>query len=107
MLWCSRCIGIWCAFEWRRATARRWLPPQLRFGLTLAAKLLMDILYVDNLALEISTSFERILLQLWPAALLAFFLASGPLQLVAAKPQGKVNQDKKANRPARRVAETR
>ena len=46
----------------------------------------MDILYVDNLPLEIGTSFERILLQLWPAALLMFFLASGPLQLVAAKP---------------------
>ncbi len=74
---------------------------------TLAAQLLIDILYVDNLPLEISTSFERILLQLWPAALLAFFLASGPLQLIAAKPQGKAKQEKRANRPVRRVAETR
>jgi hypothetical protein len=75
--------------------------------LTLAAQLLRDIMYVDNLPLEISTSFERILLQLWPAALLAFFLASGPLQLVAAKAHGKATKDKKANRPVRRVAETR
>ncbi len=75
--------------------------------LTLAAQIIIDLLYVDNLPLEISTSFERILLQLWPAALLAFFLASGPLQLIAAKPQGKVNQEKKANRPVRRAAETR
>ncbi len=46
-------------------------------------------------------SLERILLQLWPGALLAFFLASGPLELIAAKPQ------KKAAKAARRVAETR
>ncbi len=58
--------------------------------LTLLVQLLVDLLYVDNLGLEIATSFERILLQLWPAALLAFFLASGPLQLVAPKLQPKV-----------------
>jgi hypothetical protein len=69
--------------------------------LTLATQLLVDILYMDNLALEISSSFERILLQLWPAGLLMFFLASGPLQLVAPKPQ------KKANKSARRAVETR
>jgi len=79
----------------------------IALGLTLAAQLLADLLLTDNLALEISTSFERILLQLWPAALLMFFLASGPLQLVAPQPQGKVNKEKKANKPARRVAETR
>jgi hypothetical protein len=39
--------------------------------------------------------------------LLAFFLASGPLQLIAARPQGKVNPEKKAHRPVRRAAETR
>jgi hypothetical protein len=79
----------------------------IALGLTLAAQLLGDILFMDNLALEINTSFERILLQLWPAALLMFFLASGPLQLVAPKPQGKGNKEKKANKPARRMAETR
>jgi hypothetical protein len=73
----------------------------IALGATLAVQLLVDILFVDNLPVEISTSFERILLQLWPAALLMFFLASGPLQLVAPKPQ------KKANKPARRLAETR
>jgi hypothetical protein len=83
--------------------------------LTLGVQLLVEILYVDNLPLEISTSYERILIQLWPAALLAFFLASGPLQLVAVKAnkETKVNKDTKANRekraskPRRRVAETR
>jgi hypothetical protein len=73
--------------------------------LTLAAQLLADVLYLDNLGLEISTSFERILLQLWPGALLAFFLAAGPLQLVAPRPLGKVN--KKGHKAARRAAETR
>jgi hypothetical protein len=77
------------------ATAKIALP------LTLGTQLLLDLLYVDNLALEVSASLERILLQLWPAALLMFFLASGPLRLTVTKPQ------KKAHKPARRVAETR
>lgn len=68
--------------------------------LTLALQLLMDLLYIDNLGVEIGGSFERILLQLWPAAILTFFLASGPLQLRAPKPQ------KKVSKGARRVAET-
>ncbi len=72
----------------------------LALGLTLAAELLLDILYVDNLAVEISTAYERILLHLWPAALLVFFAASGPLQLVALKPRAKV-RDKKASKGAR------
>jgi hypothetical protein len=36
-----------------------------------------------------------------------FFLASGPLQLVAPKPSLKVNKEKKATKPARRMLETR
>jgi hypothetical protein len=79
----------------------------IALGIMLAAELLLDILYVDNLVVEISTAYERVLLHLWPAALLVFFAASGPLQLVALKPQGKVNKDKKANKQPRRVAETR
>ena len=55
----------------------------IALALTLLVQLVVDILYIDSLGLEINTSFERILLQLWPAALLMFFLASGPLQLVA------------------------
>jgi hypothetical protein len=75
----------------------------IALGLTLAAQLLVDLLYVDNLPVELGTSLERILLQLWPAGLLLFFLASGPLQLVAPMPQGKVNRERKANKPSRRV----
>jgi hypothetical protein len=79
----------------------------IALGLTITTELLVDLLLTDNLALEISTSFERILLQLWPAALLMFFLASGPLQLVPPKPYGKVSKEKKTARPARRVPATR
>jgi hypothetical protein len=73
------------------ATAKIALP------LTLVAQLLWDLLYVDNLPLEMGASLERILLQLWPAALLMFFLASGPLRLVA------TTLPKKAHKLARRV----
>jgi hypothetical protein len=76
----------------------------LALGLTLAAQLLLDLAYLKDLSLEINTSFERILLQIWPSVLLMFFLASGPLQLVA---PGKVNKEKKAARRTRTAAETR
>jgi hypothetical protein len=79
----------------------------IALALTLAVQLVVDVLYVDNLGLEIGTSFERIMLQLWPGALLAFFLASAPLQLIAPKPLEKGTKEKRAHKGARRVAETR
>jgi hypothetical protein len=79
----------------------------IALALTLGVQLLLDVMYVDNLGLEIATSFERIMLQLWPGALLAFFLASAPLQLMAPKLQEKGSKDKRAHKGARRVAETR
>ena len=75
----------------------------IALGLTLAAQLSVDLLYVDNLALEIGTSFERILLQLWPAALLIFFLASGPLQLGCAEPS-REGEQREEGRPVPRAA---
>jgi len=78
----------------------------IALALTLAIQLSVDLFYVDNLPIEIGTSFERVLLQLWPAALLTFFLASGPLQLVASNSPGKVSKEKKAGRPQRRAVET-
>jgi hypothetical protein len=80
----------------------------IALGLTLLAQLLIDIAFVDNLGAEVSTSFERVLLQLWPAALLLFFLASGPLQLGATdKNVQKGKLAKKAPKPARGVPATR
>jgi hypothetical protein len=80
--------------------------------LTLAFQLVFDVLYDSNLAFEIGTSGERILLQLWPAALLAFFLAAESPQLVALAPGRKAKTTAKtsrtkAARPGRSVAETR
>jgi hypothetical protein len=75
----------------------------IALSLTLAAQLLTDILYLANLPLEVNTSFERILVQLWPAALLMFFLASGPLQLVAPKPPEKGSRDKKTGKAVRQT----
>lgn len=67
--------------------------------ITLAAQLILDVLYEPNLPLEIGTSFERFLLQLWPAALLAFFLASGPLQLIAPTDLRKAKSTAKPAKP--------
>jgi len=79
----------------------------IALSLTVFTQLLMDIVYENNLPVEIGTSFERILLQLWPAGLLIFFQASGPLQLVAPIPQKKASKETKAHKPARRIVETR
>jgi hypothetical protein len=80
----------------------------IALGLTLAVELLAAILFAGDLAIEIGTSFERDVLQLWPAGVFIFFLASGPLQLAAAeKPASKSKTSKKAPKPARRAAETR
>jgi len=75
----------------------------IALSLTLAAELLIDILYEPNLQVEISTSFERILAQLWPSALLMFFLASAPLQLApgsAARKAKTASKSAKAAPPA-------
>lgn len=54
--------------------------------ITLGVQLLIDLLYDANLALEIGTSGERLIMQLWPAAVLAFFAAVNSPQLEALKP---------------------
>jgi hypothetical protein len=84
----------------------------IALGLTLATQMLLDILFVDNLVVEIGTAFERALLQLWPAGVLMLFLAFGPLQLTAPeKTAAKNKTPKKAPKPSRapgkHAAETR
>jgi hypothetical protein len=73
--------------------------------LALGSELLVYIALVDHLALELATGLERTLLHLWPAGLLLFFLASGPLQLTAV--ERKTKSAKKTPKPARRPLETR
>jgi hypothetical protein len=76
--------------------------------LTLAAQLLMNILFAGNLPVELNTSVERYLLQLWPAALLLFFLATGQPQLNDAKQALKTKAAKKSpSASRRRIVETR
>jgi hypothetical protein len=84
----------------------------IALGLTLAAQMLLDILFVDNLPIEIGTSFERTLLQLWPAGVLLLFLAFGPLQLTAPEKAATKNKaskkaPKSSRAPRKHAAETR
>jgi hypothetical protein len=58
----------------------------IALAVTFVVQVLVDILYAKNLPVEIATSLERIFLQLWPAFLMVFFLASGPLDLVNTSP---------------------
>lgn len=75
--------------------------------LTVVSELVMDIGWVDNLGLEIAAGIERVLLHIWPAAVMLFFIAAGPLQLTAADKPAKGKASKRALKPVRRVAETR
>ena len=80
----------------------------IALALTLVSELVADVAWVDNLPLEIATGLERSLLHLWPAGVMLFFLAAGPLQLTAAeKPASKNKPSRKTLKPARRAAETR
>jgi hypothetical protein len=56
----------------------------LALGLMLAGDFAIYILFPLDVAWQVNTSLERLLLQVWPAALLAFFLAANPPQLVPA-----------------------
>jgi hypothetical protein len=56
----------------------------LATGLMLAGDFAIYVLFPLDVAWQVNSSVERLVLQLWPAALLAFFLAASPLQLVPA-----------------------
>jgi hypothetical protein len=51
-------------------------------GLTLAGEFFAYVALPPDIFTEINTSMERLFNQLWPAAILAFFLAANPPQLV-------------------------
>ena len=53
-------------------------------ALMLAGDFAIYVLFPLDVAWQVNSSVERLVLQLWPAALLAFFLAASPLQLVPA-----------------------
>jgi hypothetical protein len=77
-------------------------------ALMMAGEFLIYLAFPDDMVWQINTSLERLVLQLWPAAILAFLLAMNPPQLAALpKESGKGKPAKRAAKPARRHAETR
>jgi len=56
----------------------------LAIGLMLAGDFAVYVLFPGDVAWQVTTSIERLLLQVWPAGLLAFFLAVNVPQLVPA-----------------------
>jgi hypothetical protein len=77
----------------------------IALALMLVCEFIVELVSPANLANDLSNSVNRIYLQLWPAGLLAFFLATGPLDLVA-KPKS-AEKAKRAPKAARRTTETR
>ena len=87
----------------------------LTLSLMLAGELAAYVIFPPDIVTELNASLERVIMQLWPAAVLAFFLAAKPPQLVGEparagakaapvarsfKPKGRVAQ-KPADRPMR------
>lgn len=67
----------------------------LALGLMLAGDFGVYVLFPNDVAWQVNTSIERILLQVWPAALLAFFLAANVPLLVAAQQPAHKGKSKK------------
>lgn len=87
--------------------------PLATAGIAIAVMLLGDfavyVLFPNDVNWQVSTSVDRILLQLWPAGVLAFFFAANAPQLAAQpktaqKPKAAAKHGAKAHR---RAAETR
>ena len=75
-------------------------------ALMLAGDLAVYILFPADVTWQVNTSIDRIVLQLWPAALFVFFLAAKSPQLVSELPIAKTKPAKHAVK-SRRAAETR
>jgi hypothetical protein len=55
----------------------------LTLGLLLAGEFAAYVAFPPDIITQLNVSLERLFVQLWPAALLAFFLAANPPQLVS------------------------
>lgn len=69
-------------------------------GLTLAGEFAIYIAFTADMEWQINTSLERLLLQLWPSGLLAFFLAVNLPQLAA------IPKEAEKRKPAKRAQKT-
>ena len=73
-------------------------------AITLAGEFAIYLAFPSDVIWQLNTSLERLLQQLWPAGLLAFFLAANAPQLAGIpKASGKSKPAKRAQKPARRA----
>ena len=78
----------------------------LAVALMLAGDFAVYVLLPNDLVWQMSTSLDRLFLQLWPAGLFAFFLAANVPELVL-RPVEKAKPPRRAAKPQRRTAEAR
>ncbi len=60
----------------------------LALGLMLAGEFVAYVAFPPDIVTQLNVSLERLIMQLWPAGLLAFFLAANPPQLVTTRAHG-------------------
>lgn len=70
----------------------------IAIGLMLAGDFGVYVLFPNDVAWQVNTSIERILIQVWPAALLAFFLAANVPHLVPAPQQPEKGKTKRVRK---------
>jgi len=77
----------------------------LALGLTLAGEFVAYVAFPPDIVTQLNVSLERLVMQLWPAGLLAFFLAANPPQLVNIRTHGaaKTKPSAKSQRPRPRT----
>lgn len=76
-------------------------------ALMLAGDFAVYVLLPSDVTWQMSTSLDRLLLQLWPAGLFAFFMAANVPQLAAKPAVEKSKPARRAAKPQRRTAEAR
>jgi hypothetical protein len=79
----------------------------LAVAFMLAGDFAVYLLLANDVNWQLSTSLDRIFLQLWPAGLFAFFLATNVPQLIPKPVEEKSKPVRRAAKPQRRAAETR
>lgn len=79
----------------------------LTIALMLAGDFAVYLLLPNDVNWQLTTSLDRIFLQLWPVGLFAFFMAANVPDLVPKAATEKTKPARKSTKPQRRVAETR
>ena len=79
----------------------------LALALMLAGDFAVYVLFPSDVNWQMSTSLDRLFLQLWPAGLFAFFMAANVPQLAAKPAAEKSKPARRASKPQRRTAEAR